>query len=142
MLPVTKYRSDVHSFVPVNTNCMLLWKCKSSDCMCRFSQTFCCCCLLQKTCYILIYNSHITICFTLTWTKVTYVSIFLNFICYGLFTCSNYRKHVIYNSHITISVFTLTWTKRTVKLSHVVTSIKQSPVLKCHFSCPIIENFI
>jgi len=31
----------------------------------------------------------------------------------------------------------------TIKLVHVVTSIKQSPVLKGHlFSYPVIENFI
>ena len=30
----------------------------------------------------------------------------------------------------------------TVKPAHVVTSIKQSPVLKGHLFCPVIENFI
>jgi len=30
----------------------------------------------------------------------------------------------------------------TVKLAHNVTSIKQSPVLKCHIFCPVIDIFI
>jgi len=30
----------------------------------------------------------------------------------------------------------------TVKPAHAVTSIKQSPVLKRHFFCPVIENCI
>jgi hypothetical protein len=74
------------------------------------------------------------------WWSLLKMSSNLNYSCvtindiYSRFFCDIYLSANSYHFYANFVWYT-------VEPAHVVTSIKQSPVLKCHLFCPVIDNF-